>query len=488
MSNQSSNDSNDSGETLPAELMSVYGRSPLLPGEREYKIWNAHGTNFAFAVATWCFLTGGYTAQLVGAVQGIVCLVAGNLIGVFLMTAPLAMGCQRYGVEQIDFCKPAFGQNGARVILIFYLMNMIGWSGLILVMFGNGIVNIVDAMGYATPGWLAGAGVALGLWLTYILTTRGVHLLSMFNSLMTPALIVIVVFMFYMLISEHGWAEIVAAEPLDPFDSPWLNYAVAVELGIASGMSWWGGIGFLARNTKSRRNAIYPEVLQLGFSSGVVMSVALFSGLVLGTDDPTEWMIPLGGIYMGVLALVFVALANITSTSVSLFASGLALRHVPSLNKRSWSTIIMIVSVPLLFFIVWPQELFDLGDVFLAFNGTMYAPIGGILVADYFFIRKQHLNVRMIFEGSPTGDYYYHKGFNWLGLICIVIGQLAYFALYNPFSSEAHSWFRFMPASIAAFVLPTLIYWVGMHVWMSRRGPAVGETKDQPTKLSMPNI
>ena len=140
--------------------------NPRLPEEREYKTWSAHGTCFAYTIATWCFLTGGYAAQLVGAVQGMVCLIAGNLIGTLLVSASLSAGCHRYGLEQIDFCKPAFGQNGARVVLIFYLINMLGWSGLILVMFGNGIVNIVEALGYHPPGWLVGAGVALGIWLT----------------------------------------------------------------------------------------------------------------------------------------------------------------------------------------------------------------------------------------------------------------------------------------------------------------------------------
>lgn len=112
--------------------------------------------------------------------------------------------------------------------------------------------------------------MALGIWLSYLLTTRGVHLLNRFNSIITPALIIIVAFMFYMLISNYGWAEIMAAEPLDPSPVAWMNYAVTLELGIASGMLWWGGIGFLARNTKTRRNAIYPEVLQLGLVFGVV--------------------------------------------------------------------------------------------------------------------------------------------------------------------------------------------------------------------------
>jgi len=471
------------------DLLSTYGREPLLPSEREYKFWSAHGSCFAYAIATWCFLTGGITAQYVGALQGMVCLMAGNLIGTFLVSASLSQGCQRYGVEQIDFCKPAFGQNGARIVLIFYLLNMLGWSGLILVMFGNGIANIVHELGFASTHWQVGLGVAAGIWLTYVITTRGVHLLAMFNSIITVGLIIIIVFMFYMLMSAHGWSEILAAKPLDPLPVPWMNYAIALELGIASGMSWWGGIGFLARNTKSRRNAIYPEVLQLGLSFGIVCSIALFSGLVVGSDDPTQWMVPLGGVVMGVLALLFVALANITSTSVSLFASGLALRHLPGLHKTGWKLIISLTCVPLIFFVFWPHELYDMGDAFLAYNGTMHAPVGGILMVDYFFLRKQRLHLRSIFEADPGGQYYYTRGFNLLALSCIVIGQVTYFLVYNPFTTETSALMHFVPASIAAFLLPAMVYWTGMKFWVQggRHGRPVEEAA-LPGKLIVPNL
>ncbi len=489
ISSETSSDSRGMGEEFHGDLLSTYGREPMLPHERVYRFWGAHGTCFAYAIATWCFLTGGIVANYVGAIQGMVCLIAGNLIGVLLVSASLSAGCHRYGLEQIDFCKPSFGQNGARIVLIFYLINMIGWSGLILVMFGNGIVNVVQAMGYVAPGWLTGAGVALGIWITYIITTRGVHLLSLFNNIITPGLIVVVIFMFYMLVTNYGWDEIIAAPPLDPLPEPWMNYAVAIELGIASGISWWGGIGFLARNTKSRRNAIYPEVIHFGLTFGIVCSIALVSGLMVGSDDPTQWMVPLGGVFMGVVALVFVALANITSTAVSLFASGLALRHLPGLHKRAWKFLISLTCLPLLFFVVWPRELFDMGDTFLAYNGTMQAPVAGILLVDYFFLKKQYIHLRSIFEAAPSGRYYYTKGFNFLALGGILIGQIAYFGIYDPFTDEAHALFRYLPATIAAFMLPALVYWAGMKFWLEghfrKQAARHGES---PTRLVQPNV
>ncbi|MBW2421537.1 MAG: cytosine permease, partial [Deltaproteobacteria bacterium] len=374
--------------TPELEQDSVFGRMPVLLDEREYGTVGAHTTCFAYAVATWCFLTGGYVAELVGAVHGIVCLVAGTLIGLFVTTMPLAKACQRYGLEQMDACKPAFGQRGARVLLVFYLINMLGWSGLILVMFGNGLRNIGEALGYEPGRWVVGAGVALGLGLSYLIVTHGVHLLNIANSIITPGLGLLVVFMLFVLLRDQGWETIAAAQPLDPGPTPFINYMIALELGIASGISWWGGIGFLARNTRTRRNAIYPELLQLGFAGALVCCIGLFSALVVRSSDPTEWMVPIGGVFLGVLALGFVALANVTSTAVSVFASGLALRHVPGLRDMKWNRLMLLTIAPCVPFVFWPHELYDLGDAFLAYNGTMYAPIVGIVFVDYFVLRR----------------------------------------------------------------------------------------------------
>jgi len=309
-------------------------------------------------------------------------------------------------------------------------------------------------------------------------------LLNIFNSIITPALILTVVFMIYMLFTAHGWEAISMAPPLDPYPDPAVNYAITVELGIASGMSWWGGIGFLARNTKTRRNAIYPEVIQLGAATGVACSIALFSGLIIGSINPTEWMIPLGGIVVGIIALAFVALANITSTVVSIYASGLALRHLPGLRQRAWWQVVAITLVPLAAFIFWPQELYNWGDAFLAYNGTMHAPVGGILFVDYFFIRNQRINLRAVYEADPSGEYYYWKGFNLLAMGGIVLGQLAYVYLYNPFTGATHWMFNVVPASIAAFVVPAVVYWVGMR----KHAGSVGAAGQESTTLKQPNI
>jgi len=469
---------------------SAFGRLPLLIGEREYGTASAHTTCFAYAIATWCFLTGSYVAELVDAVQGTVCLIAGNMIGIFITTMALGLGCQRYGIEQMDCCTPAFGQRGVKIPLLFYLINMLGWSGLLLVMFGNGIHNILGALGYPTGEWAVGLGVAVGLALTLLIVTHGVRWLSVSNSIITPGLGVLIVFMFYTLVHDYGWERIAAAAPLDPGPKPLTNYVIAIELGVASGISWWGGVGFLARNTRSQRNAVYPEIIQLGFFGSVACCIGLFSALVVQTNDPTQWMVPLGGVFMGILALIFVALANVTSTAVSVFASGLAMRHVKWFRATPWWQLMLLMIIPCVPFVFWPAQLFRMGDVFLAYNGTMYAPISGILFADYFFLRKQKINLRALFEGDPGGEYYYHRGFNWLALGSLLLGQFLYIYLFNPYSGEVHPLGQYTPASVASCLIAAITYGVSMRL-LNRRAsapaPAAADGSGR-RRLISPNI
>jgi NCS1 family nucleobase:cation symporter-1 len=185
---------------------------------------------------------------------------------------------------------------------------------------------------------------------------------------------------------------------------------------------------------------------------------------------------------MGVLALVFVALANVTSTAVSIYASGLALRHVPSLRGVSWRSLMLITILPCVPFVFWPRELYDLGDAFLAYNGTMYAPISGIVLVDFVFLRRQKLSLWALFEDDPEGEYHYHRGFHWLGLGSLLLGQAVYLSLYDPISGQVHDLVRFLPASLAAFLVPAVVYGAGMR--LSGRGRAVERRRG----LVSPNI
>jgi len=57
----------------------------------------------------------------------------------------------------------------------------------------------------------------------------------------------------------------------------------------------------------------------------------------------------------------------------------------------------------------------------VGYSGLL-GPIGGIMIADYYFIRKQQLNVDDLYR--YTGIYNFRKGFNNYAMIALLLGIL----------------------------------------------------------------
>jgi NCS1 family nucleobase:cation symporter-1 len=442
------------------------GRLPLTRDEREYSTKGILATGFTYAVAAWCFLIGGYAAKVVGATQGVVTLIAGCVIGVAISAAAAALACNKYGLEQIDYCKTSFGQRGAKVILLFYVINQIGWTGVILVMFGRGVQNLTEALGWTFGENLIRIAVFAGILIAYLIVIGGVHVLNIFNSIVTPGLIAVTLFLFYMIFRQTGWSGLAALPPTEPASDPALGYVIAFEYGLGAGFSWWPGIGFLTRNTDNQRNSLYPQVLTMGLGMGVVCCTGLLAGLLFKTYDPTVWVIKVGGRAMGALALLLVAIANVSASAIMMYTASLGLRHIGFFKSTGWRKLTAGAFAPVLCYAAFPLLFYEKGDAFLAYNATMFSPIAAVLFVDFFFLRKQRLNLSQIFEDHPTGHYRYLGGFNWAALVAMAAGQILYLWLFNPVTNEVHGPVRQLTATLPSVFTSMILYYLLARVWL----------------------
>jgi NCS1 family nucleobase:cation symporter-1 len=58
--------------------------------------------------------------------------------------------------------------------------------------------------------------------------------------------------------------------------------------------------------------------------------------------------------------------------------------------------------------------------------GAILAPVFGIMIVDYYVIKKQRLDVDALFDASPNGKYHYNGGFNHKGMVAwILSGYIA---------------------------------------------------------------
>nr|WP_280043792.1 hypothetical protein [Pseudomonas sp. Hg5Tf]MDH2561998.1 hypothetical protein [Pseudomonas sp. Hg5Tf] len=321
-------------------LSAERGDTPLLPSERVWGFWGFAYANSALAVATWVFLIGGATALFVGPLQGISAIVIGNIIGVILAASSTCLPCGKYGVEQFTYLRSMFGLNGSRLVYVLSVVVLtMGWLAVLGLMCGRALDNLETLVQHSQPNsddWLVTAGALLAIVLAALVAMRGPDMIRRLSAVIAPSLILIMLALMYFISQRLSFAELLAMPPLQPpFADQRINFMIAVEINIAAGFSWWPYIGNLSRLCSNQRTAFWPNLVGIFGAAVLGESVSLFAASTLGSSDPTAWMRLAGGVGFGVVALGFLALANLTGMVNILYTAVIGLRQLAGERLRS---------------------------------------------------------------------------------------------------------------------------------------------------------
>jgi NCS1 family nucleobase:cation symporter-1 len=184
------------------------------------------------------------------------------------------------------------------------------------------------------------------------------------------------------------------------------------------------------------------------------------------------WMIPLGGTVMGIIALVFVAFANVTSIVSIIYSTCLAIRLAGGklLEPVSWAVLTgVFFSVPAVA-VFFPSVMYDNFFGFLVYTSLGFAPLSGVYLVDFFFLRRTRLHVRDLYEPSSRSRYAFWGDFNPAAIAAVIVGAVVYYILLNPLSLEGLGVFRFVSASIPSFLAAGLVHFVLTKLFVQRLG------------------
>lgn len=250
-----------------------------------------------------------------------------------LTALPTCIPAGKYGVEQFTALRSQFGPNGSRLVYFLAVVFLtMGWLAVLGMMFGRSIDGLTALVsgGEANPLGPKVMVAAVGaILLTWFVVAKGPTSIKFFNMVISPALVLLMGWMMYLILSQHSFAALMALKPLaPPFDDHTLNFVIAVEVNLAAGFSWWPYIGNLGRLTRNERTAFWPNIVGIFGAAALGEIVGLLGSVALGNSDPTIWMAQVGGMAVGVVALGFVALANVTSMANILYTSVVGLRQI----------------------------------------------------------------------------------------------------------------------------------------------------------------
>ncbi len=458
-----------------SENDALFGTIPVNRGDRVWGFFDFSWVMIGLAIATWAFLIGGDVVYFLGLKAGIAAMVIGNAIGVAVVVVSV-LGDTKYGLEHFSLLRAVFGRHGVKpLIYILNFLVVIGWSGILAVMFGRAAVNVVNELAdtsYDGDHFLVALFGLVALFCSWLIVVRGPVALKWFNRIAAPGLSVVIVVMLFFLFRDNSWSDFTAIEPLEPFGDPLLDFVMVVEFSIAGGLSWWPAQGNLCRLATTQRSALWATVVGLFVVTLIAQTVGLMAALVYEDSDPTSWMIPLTGAGFGVLILIWIAFANITTMSVQAYQTCVAMRQegVKFLAGMSWPLLVGIFLGLSALLLIKPSAVYDNFFQFLYWISLVYAPVIGIVIVDYFILRRQALDLWAIFSRRKGDPYDFWGGWNVAAYVALAAGVAVYLLLLNPVSLWYSAPFPYMTASVPSLLTGAVVYLVVTQVWVKRVG------------------
>ncbi|SDJ71566.1 NCS1 family nucleobase:cation symporter-1 [Billgrantia gudaonensis] len=423
--------------------------APLKPKDRNwgaFEIFNVWSNDiqslFGYTLAASLFLSYGLNGWAVMAaiiLAGIIVMVLVNLTG---------KPSVRYGIPFPVMVRASMGVRGANLPAMLRAIVGIFWYGVQTYFASTAVTLLITALVGGGEGatFLGLTGVA---WLSFVIVwvfqiaifwqgiERIKHFLNWAGPLVYAVMLVLMAIVWFQAGGELLPAvdTIFSGEAGDGGTNPVNAFLAIVGTMVAYFAAVVINFGDFTRFVKTERQ------MKRGNLLGLPLNVAFFSFIALiitaGTlvlfgealTNPSDIVERVDSLPLTIVAaLTFFAatvginlvanfippaydLANLFPSRISFKVGGLITAVIAFFVGALWISVISRIGVP----------------GFVNALGAVVAPFYGIIVVDYYLIKRQELDMQQLFSSEPGGTYYYSHGWNTRALLAF--GVAAVFSL-----------------------------------------------------------
>ncbi|WP_201530972.1 MULTISPECIES: NCS1 family nucleobase:cation symporter-1 [unclassified Psychrobacter] len=453
--------------------------APLQPEQRNwgwfaiFNVWsNDIQSLFGYTLAASLFLSYGLNGWWVMA--AIIC--SGFIV--MLMVNLTGKPSVKYGIPFPVLIRASMGINGANLPAILRAIIGIFWYG-VQTYFASTAVAILLTIVIGSPdttflGLNSTAWIAFVIvWVFQILLFwAGIEPIKHFLNWAGPLVYVVMVILMAVIWYQSGSELLPAINSIFASGSDYSGNSIQAFTAIVGTMvAYFAAVvinfGDFSRFLRSERD------MRLGNLLGLPINMVFFSFIALvitaGTlvifgealTNPSDIVDRVDSLPLTIIAALTFFAATVGINMVANFippAYDLANLFPKHINFRMGGLITAVIA----FFVgaLWLSFISKIGIVgFVNTIGAVIAPFFGILVIDYYLIKRQHIDMNDLFSAHPTGAYYYYKGWNIRALIAFAIGALFSIAtVLIPALTKLEGYGFLLGAAIGG-----IVYWVLMR-------------------------
>jgi len=429
-------------EAAPAEFIELHEDVPdsplwnadLAPTPLSRRTWTTYNIAALWigmsVVITTYTLASGLIGQGMLWWQAMITILLGNVIVLVPMVLNAHAGT-KYGVSFPVLCRASFGVRGANIPAMLRAIVACGWFGIQTWIGGVALDALLTA---AWSGWAAVPGarwIAFGaFWLLQVaIILRGTEGIRTLESWTAPLLLLGgAVLLFWAIRSGGGLSSILAgSERLRLGRSEfWALFPAALTANVGYWATLSLNIPDFTRYAKNQKSQMLGQAFGLPttMTAFAFIGVAVTSATVLlfgeAIWDPIALITRIGSPAVIIFAALIVLAAQITTNMAANVVSpandfsNLAPRRISYVAGGLITAVVGILMMP------WKLYSDAAAYIFTWLIGysSLMGALGGILIADYWVVRRQKLLLRDLFE--LQGAYTYSNGVNWRAVIALV--------------------------------------------------------------------
>jgi len=343
--------------------------------DQKKSVFNVAMVSCGYCICMSGLFTGASMAMGLNFKSAIIANIIGNII-LLAYGGAVGMAAAKEGVATSMLARHSFGREGSKIIGLVLAITMLGWFAVQVGFFGTTINAMFPNAGFITSVPVAAFWGGILMLLTAYFGYKGLSILS---NVAVPLIFIVAIIGITVSINHAGgWDLLVKTQH---FSDP-MTMGAGIVLVVGSFAGGASAQGDITRYSKTPKASWIATAIGYMVANLFIIFAGYLTTLATGEGNLPTAMLTLG---LGFPALLILILAQWTTNDNNLYTSALGISNVIPVSKKKITLVCGVLAT-----LVGVAGLADYFITWLNILGIGIPPMAGIILSDYFFIKKQH--------------------------------------------------------------------------------------------------